>query len=142
MLMADRVHFSLRFNYDKPEHRRVIEALEDIDRTKYTSKTHFIICALEHYIGYLSQDGESGESKKRGDVVTHRELEKALDTAKAEIKSEVYEKLLHCISLGGAQVQPVRARDDKDQVETSGDLADELSKYAGIMDSVMSWSED
>jgi hypothetical protein len=148
--MADYLHFSLRFNYDKPEHRKIIDALENLDRTQYSSKTHFIICALEHYTDWISLDDETKwalEREKRGrrDVVTKEELDSTL----ARLKAEVYEKILQCISSSGlsvkkdssaVEVQPLLQNDEDDAM--TDNLAGDLSQYAGIMDSVMSWSEE
>jgi hypothetical protein len=148
--MADYLHFSLRFNYDKPEHRKIIDALENIDRTQHSSKTQFIISALEHYVDWISLDDKTKwalEREKRcvGDVVTKEELEGTL----AQLKAEVYEKILQCISSGGALVKKdssaveVQAELQKEKEDSIADnLTGNLSQYAGIMDSVISWSED
>ena len=155
MFMADYHHFSLRFSYDKPEHRKVIDALEEIDRTQYSSKTHFIICAIEHYIKWLSLDDNERwelvrQKKGDGDYVTKKELEEVYEVLKASIKADVYEKMIQYMS-GGACSGTTNQNGEKNMPssgynegaqDSSGNLAGDLSQYAGVMESVLSWSED
>ena len=153
--MADYHHFSLRFSYDKPEHRKVIDALEEIDRTQYSSKTHFIICAIEHYIEWISLDDNERwklirEKQGEGDYITKSELEAELENAGAKLKVELYEKMMQLMS-GNAQMTRVSmvggdntesSNHSENSSASSGSLAGDLSQYAGVMESVLSWSED
>lgn len=155
MFMADYHHFSLRFSYDKPEHRKVIDALEEIDRTQYSSKTHFIICAIEHYIKWLSLDDNERwelvrQKKGDGDYVTKKEFEEVYEALKASIKADVYEKMIQYMS-GGVRPGTAKQNDERhtassgyneDTPDSSGNLVGDLSQYAGVMESVLSWSED
>ena len=151
--MADCLHFSLRFNYEKSEHRKVIDALEDIDKTKYASKTHFIICALEHYIDWIALDDTTRWSiekeRENMNAVSKKELEDAIESLKASIKADLYEKMFQYMS-GSVQVGNVKQvnedlygpKDQNKADKSPADIAEDLSQYSGVMESVLSWSED
>ena len=153
--MADYHHFSLRFSYDKPEHRKIIDALEDIDKTQYSSKTHFIICAIEHYIKWISLDDSERwqlvrEKKGEGDYMTREEFESELENYNAKIKAEMYETMIQFMSgsvqkipsdmAGNTKASNSNHKDNRSNV--SDNLTSDLSQYAGVMESVLSWSED
>ena len=54
LYMADYKTFTLRLNYDDPEHDKIIAAFDGLDKSRFSTKTKFIICALNHYIDYLN----------------------------------------------------------------------------------------
>ena len=152
--MGDCLHFSLRFNYDNPRHRRIINTLDGLDKREYSSKTEFIITALEQYIHWLKLE-EAGkkvmDSKrlKLGEVVTWGELDETLKSLKAELKVEMYENFFQYSGEPRSPVQQpmiessnVETQAEGEIAEDTTDITDDLSKYAGIMDSVISWSED
>ncbi len=153
--MGDCLHFSLRFNYDNPKHRKIMDVLDGLDKRQYASKTNFIITALEQYIEWLDLE-EAGKKVrdsqrlKLGEVVTWSELNEAINSLKTELKAEMYEKFFQYNSVASYKVPPSPAENnkavtpDKDNKseESSSDIADDLSKYSGVMDTILSWSED
>ena len=153
--MGDCLHFSLRFNYDNPKHRKIIDILDGLDKREYASKTSFIITALEQYIDWIALE-EAGKKVreshrlKLGEVVTWVELDETLKSLKAELKSEMYEQFFQYISRSQTQIKQqmvesitnAEAYPEQKATEDSTDIADDLSKYEGVMESVLSWSED
>ena len=87
---------------------------------------------------------------KLGEVVTWVELDETLKSLKAELKSEMYEQFFQYISRSQTQIKQqmvesitnAEAYPEQKATEDSTDIADDLSKYEGVMESVLSWSED
>lgn len=153
--MGDCLHFSLRFNYDNPKHRKIIDALEGLDKREYASKTSFIITALDQYIDWLALEEagkkvREGQRLKLGQVVTWGELDETLKSLKAELKAEMYEKFFQYSSESRSPAkQPLvgnhadnKLREGQESAEASSDITDDLSKYSGVMDTILSWSGD
>lgn len=152
--MGDCLHFSLRFNYDDPKHRKIINTLDGLDKREYSSKTKFIISALDQYIDWLKLE-EAGKKVmdsqrlKLGEVVTWGELDEVLKSLKAELKAEMYEKFFQFSGESRSPIQQPMIESSNVETQAGGEIAedttditDDLSKYAGIMESVLSWSED
>lgn len=153
--MGDCLHFSLRFNYDNPKHRKIIDVLDGLDKREYASKTSFIITALEQYIDWLALE-EAGKKVREGQrlklsqVVTWGELDETLKSLKTELKAEMYEKFFQYNSESQSPVkQPLvgsntdsKSHEEKESAEGSSDISDDLSKYSGVMDTILSWSGD
>jgi hypothetical protein len=136
--VADYMKFSLRLDYDNPEHDKIITALENLDKKRHKTKTQFVVTALKYYIDYLNISGAEELLKDRINnleqfVVTRREFEDQISIIRAELKAELYEDIVSMVEKTGA----VNKKDSNDS-----DTENDLSQYAGIMDSVMSWSED
>ena len=86
---------------------------------------------------------------KLGEVVTWGELDETLKSLKAELKVEMYENFFQYSGEPRSPVQQpmiessnVETQAEGEIAEDTTDITDDLSKYAGIMDSVISWSED
>ena len=93
--MADYKTFTLRLNYDDPEHDKIIAAFDGLDKSRFSTKTKFIICALNHYIDYLNMSDAEELFKDRlrriEDLfVMRKEFESQISVLKAEIKAELY----------------------------------------------------
>jgi hypothetical protein len=144
--VADYKKFSLRLDYDNPEHDKIITALDNLDKKRYRSKTQFIISAVNHYIDFLNiADGEELLKERRSRLeevfVTRKEFENQISIVRAEIKAELYENM---VSMSG-RIGEVKKRDTDSSVaefEVKKESCPDLSQFSGIMDSVMSWSED
>jgi hypothetical protein len=144
--VADYKKFSLRLDYDNPEHDKIITALDNLDKKRYRSKTQFIISAVNHYIDFLNiADGEELLKERRSRLeevfVTRKEFENQISIVRAEIKAELYENM---VSMSG-RIGEVKKRDTDSsaaEFEVKEESCPDLSQFSGIMDSVMSWSED
>jgi hypothetical protein len=140
--------FSLRLDYDNPEHDKIITELDNLDKKRHKTKTRFVINALTHYIDYLNLvDGEELLKARMSNleefVVTRKEFESQISVIRAELKAELYEDIVSMVGKVGAVNAVGNGGSDavfNGQEESSLDT--DLSKYAGIMDSVMSWSEE
>lgn len=147
--MADYKKFSLRLDYDNPEHDKIITAIENVDKRKFKNKTQFIICALKHYVDFLNvSDGEQLLKERMQNLnqilITRREFEDKISIIKGEIKSELYEDMISLLKRTGSNDLGMLVSADNNTKEQNVESAlseDDLSKYEGIMDSVMSWSE-
>ncbi len=144
--MKDYKTFTLRFNYDDPEHDKILTVLETLDKGKYRTKTKFIIRALSHYIDYLNLTDAEELYKDRlrriEDLfVMRKEFESELSAAKAEIRAELYKDVI-------SYVKDINAinKDNSNTVSNAttetADALDDLSKYENVMETVMHWSED
>jgi hypothetical protein len=140
--------FSLRLDYDNPEHDKIITALENLDKKQHKTKTQFIINALTHYIDYQNLvDGEELIKARMSNleelVVTRREFENQISIIRAELKAELYEDIVSMVGkVGAVNAGDIGGSDAKFNGQEESSLDTDLSKYAGIMDSVMSWSEE
>jgi hypothetical protein len=146
--VADYMKFSLRLDYDNPDHDKIITALDNLDKKRHKTKTQFIINALTHYIDYLNlADGEElikeRMSNLEGFLVTRKEFENQIAIIRAELKAELYKDMVSMAGVVGS-VKPGDTEDSDGEfnVQEESCLDNDLSKYAGIMDSVMSWSEE
>ena len=93
--MADYKTFTLRLNYDDPEHDKIISTFDGLDKSRFSTKTKFIICALNHYIDYLKMTDAEELFKDRlrriEDLfVMRKEFESQISILKAELKAELY----------------------------------------------------
>ena len=153
--MADYKKFSLRLDYDNPEHDQIMTVLDNVDKERYKSKTQFVICALKHYIDFLNIENGEEILKERTKnleeiLITRREFEDRMALMKEEVKSELYEDIIRIIGSAGKmpeikageQVSSSSQGDPESGFESSDTIENDLAKYSGIMDSVMSWSCD
>jgi hypothetical protein len=136
--VADYMKFSLRLDYDNPDHDKIITALENLDKKRHKTKTQFVVTALKYYIDYLNISGAEELLKERIHnleqfVVTRREFEDQISIIRAELKAELYEDIVSMVEKTGSL---------STKSSSDSNAENDLSKYAGIMDSVMSWSED
>jgi hypothetical protein len=136
--LADYMKFSLRLDYDNPDHDKIITALENLDKKQHKTKTQFVVNALKYYIDYLNISGAEELLKERIHnleqfVVTRREFEDQISIIRAELKAELYEDIVSMVEKTGSL---------STKSSSDSNAENDLSKYAGIMDSVMSWSED
>lgn len=138
--MADYMHFSLRLNRDLPEHRRIIKFLDEMDTSKYKSKTSFLVDAIAFYIDCI----EDGSLEKLKDVrfrqfsneyVTKDEFEERMRNLSSDIENKIYREILSAY-IGKTVVAP-----HEEQVKEES-MEEDLSQYAEVMDNVMSWSGD
>lgn len=149
--MGDGMHFSLRLSRDNPEHRKVIQFLDEMDVKKYKSKTNFIAQAVSFYIECI-EDGSLEKLKDKNfrkfsmDYVSREELNEKLKNISDTIEKKVYKEIISVVMGSTTRVvqEAVPVRQEPDATEESNDntLVQDLSKYSGVMDSVLSWSED
>jgi hypothetical protein len=152
--MGDFMHFSLRLNRNTPKHRKIIQFLDEMDVKKYKSKTNFLADAVLFYIECI-EDGtlEAVRDKNfRGfsqEYVTRTELNERLGSIIDTIEKKIYKEILATYINSPVKTAPVQYEPEERESVSGGEgiggketLADNLSQYAGIMDSVMSWSED
>lgn len=149
--MGDFMHFSFRLNRNTPKHRKIIKFLDEMDVKKYKSKTNFLADAVLFYIeciedGTLEKVRDKNFRQFSRDYVTRDEFNERLKLLADSIEKKIYKDLLS--SYMGSPEKKVYLPDEEVSHESeSGDsgggnnsLTDDLSKYAGIMDTVMSWS--
>ena len=152
--MADYMHFSLRLNRDVAEHNKIIKFLDEMDPSKYRSKTSFLADAVFFYIQCI-EDGSLEKLKDRKfrerntDYVTRDELDSRLDGLSDSIEKKIYKEIISVYAKAPihAAMPETQNMDNKDSLEETGrdaetTLEDDLGKYAGVMDSIMSWSSD
>ena len=149
--MGDGIHFSLRLSRDNPEHRKVIQFLDEMDVKKYKSKTNFIAQAMVFYIECI-EDGSLEKLKDKNfrqfsmDYVSREELNEKLKNISDTIEKKVYKEILSAVMGSTTRVvqENIPANQEPDVAEDGDEttLAENLSKYSGVMESVLSWSED
>lgn len=152
--MADYMHFSLRLNRDVPEHNKIIKFLDEMDPGRYKSKTSFLADALFFYIQCI-EDGSLEKLKDRKfrerntDYVTRDELDSRLEGLSDSIEKKIYKEIISAfakapISVSLHETQNMENKDSLEETgrETAATLEDDLGQYAGVMDSIMSWSSD
>lgn len=149
--MRDCVHFSLRLSRVNPEQKKTIQFLDEMDVKKYKSKTNFIVQAVNFYIECI-EDGSLEKLKDKNfrqfstDYVSREELNEKLKNISDNIEKKVYKEILSAVMGSTTRVvqETVPVMQEHDAAEESNDntLVQDLSKYSGIMDSVLSWSED
>lgn len=152
--MADYMHFSLRLNRELPEHYKIIKFLDEMDPKKYKSKTKFLADALYFYIQCI----ENGSLEKlknphfwesSAEFVTRGEFDSRLEGLSDSIEKKIYKEImsLYVTIPAQASMPEISKEEYKDSpVQNDGGaettLEDNLGQYAGVMDSIMSWSSD
>ena len=152
--MADYMHFSLRLNRELPEHYKIIKFLDEMDPKKYKSKTKFLADALYFYIQCI----ENGSLEKlknphfwesSSEFVTRGEFDSWLEGLSDSIEKKIYKEImsLYVTMPAQASMSEISKEEYKDSpVQNDGGaettLEDNLGQYAGVMDSIMSWSSD
>ena len=152
--MADYMHFSLRLNRELPEHYKIIKFLDEMDPKKYKSKTKFLADALYFYIQCI----ENGSLEKlknpyfwenSAEFVTRGEFDSRLEGLSDSIEKKIYKEImsLYVTIPAQASMPEISKEEYKDSpVQNDGGtettLGDNLGQYAGVMDSIMSWSSD
>lgn len=152
--MADYMHFSLRLNRELPEHYKIIKFLDEMDPKKYKSKTKFLADALYFYIQCI----ENGSLEKlknphfwenSAEFVTRGEFDSRLEGLSDSIEKKIYKEImsLYVTMPAQASMSEISKEEYKDSpVQNDGGaettLEDNLGQYAGVMDSIMSWSSD
>ena len=150
--MGDYVHFSVRMNRENPKHRKIIKFLDEMDLKKYKSKINFLVEAMSFYIECI-EDGSLENVKDKNfrqfskDYVTRDEFNERLNGLSAVLEKKIYKELLSSYIRQPEQISAGESTGDKDSASPDDfgekeSLAENLSRYAGVMDSVMSWSDD
>jgi hypothetical protein len=151
--MGDFMHFSLRLNRNTPKHRKIIQFLDEMDVKKYKSKTNFLADAVLFYIeciedGTLETVRDKNFRQFSQEYVTRGEFNKRLESMSDSIEKRIYKEILATYINSPVKTAPVQHESERQEpvseTEDNGGetLAESLSQYAGIMDSVMSWSEE
>lgn len=148
--MADYMHFSLRLNRDIPEHKRIIKFLDEMDPGKYKSKTAFLASAISFYIACI-EDGslEKLEDRKfrehATDYVTRDEFNARFEGLSDSIEKKIYREIISAYiktPISASAVEPENQKDASGYGADDTTLEKDLEQYAGVMDSIMSWSSD
>ena len=150
--MGDYAHISVRLNRENPKHKKVIKFLDEMDLKKYKSKINFLVEAMSFYIECI-EDGSLENVRDRNfrqfskDFVTRDEFNERLNGITDALEKKIYKELLSSYIKPQEQVTAVKSRGSEEMITPvipAGDesLAENLSRYSGVMDSVMSWSDD
>lgn len=152
--MADYMHFSLRLNRELPDHYKIIKFLDEMDPKKYKSKTKFLADALYFYIqcienGLLEKLKNPHFWENSSEFVTRGEFDSRLEGLSDSIEKKIYKEImsLYVTIPAQASMPEISKEEYKDfPVQNDGGtettLEDNLGQYAGVMDSIMSWSSD
>lgn len=134
----------IRFNLEVPEHARLVSVLRNLNKTRYSTMSSFIIEALSYYVRVLANDPEEGKDFRIGSeraFVTKQELDLRLSSFEKEMRLYLFESIVPLI-LGGSggtgfgQVISDRGK-NADQHDETVDLAGDPK----IMESISSWIE-
>ena len=152
--MADYMHFSLRLNRELPEHYKIIKFLDEMDPKKYKSKTKFLADALYFYIQCI----ENGSLEKlknphfwenSAEFVTRGEFDSRLEGLSDSIEKKIYKEIMSLyVTIPAQASMPEISKEEYEDSPVQNDggaettLEDNLGQYAGVMDSIMSWSSD
>lgn len=153
--MADYMHFSLRLNRDVPEQNKIIKFLDEMDPSKYKSKTSFMADAVFFYIQCI-EDGSLEKLKDRKfrerttDYVTRDEFDKRLEGLSDLIEKKIYKEIISACIKAPVPIAMPEVKNDEYQnsinhgvaAKSEEKLEDNLGQYAGVMESIMSWSSD
>ena len=152
--MADYLNFTLRLNRKLPKHYKIIKFLDEMDPKKYKSKNSFLVDALNFYIQCI-EDGLMEKLKDRhflessAEFITRGEFDSRLEGLSDSIEKKIYKEIMSVYVNAPVQGLPsaVPVEENKESLNnqdtvTETTLEDDLGKYAGIMDSIMSWSSD
>ncbi len=150
--MGDYVHISVRLNRENAKHKKIIKFLDEMDLKKYKSKINFLVEAMSFYIECI-EDGSLENVRDRNfrqysrDFVTRDEFNERLNGITDALEKKIYKEFLSSYIKPQEQVTAVESRSNEKNITPvipAGDesLAENLSRYSGVMDSVMSWSDD
>ena len=146
------MHISVRLNRENLKHKKIIKFLDEMDLKKYKSKINFLVEAMSFYIECI-EDGSIENVRDRNfrqfskDYVTREEFNERLNSLSDALEKKIYKEILSSYlrqpvvsSLGEKLESKADTSLDNPVVEES--LAENLSRYSGVMDSVLSWSDD
>ncbi len=147
MKQTDLVRVPVRFNLKNPEHAKILQILNDLNKTYHTSKSAFIIEAIEYYIKKSPEDSITNAGKAAADArarefVTGAEVDEKIEMYDKTLKSWLFD-WQNSISQGVTRSSPAilplsfQAGEDK-----SPDNEVDLTKYPDIMQDINAWSED
>lgn len=146
------MHISVRLNRENAKHKKIIKFLDEMDLKKYKSKINFLVEAMSFYIECI-EDGSLENVRDRNfrqysrDFVTRDEFNERLNGITDALEKKIYKEFLSSYIKPQEQVTAVESRSNEKNITPvipAGDesLAENLSRYSGVMDSVMSWSDD
>ena len=114
---------------------------------KISSPPFEIIQCIED--GSLEKLKDRKFRERNTDYVTRDELDSRLDGLSDSIEKKIYKEIISVYAKAPIQaaMPETQNMDNKDSLEETGrdaetTLEDDLGKYAGVMDSIMSWSSD
>lgn len=146
------MHFSLRLNRDVPNHNKIIKFFDEMDLSKYKSKTSFLTDAVSFYIeciedGTLERIKDKKFRRYSQEYVTRDEFNERIDNLADSIENKVFKEILSTylggVPSGTVQLQKTEELPESEEDTDSGEsLAESLTKYSGVMESVLSWSDD
>ncbi len=129
--MANMIFNSYRLNIDNPQHAKVNEILNNLDKNICGSKNQFVIDAIEFYVENFGKENLILHENKPCEYVKVEDLEKIkrelIEVAMTEARREVIRELGIAVS-GRVTVDssrpdaPVKAPDEEDD-EVMSDLA-------------------
>ena len=139
-MSQDIYRVPIRFNLKNPEHSKIVGVLQNLEETKNSTKSGFIIEALSYYIKLISNSPLAGKGLLNGEsgaLVTKQDLEIRLSFFQKEMKLYLLEKILPMISTG---VSPAEILDDENEdKKPSGPI--DISQDPDIMSSISSWMD-
>ena len=146
------MHISVRLNRENPKHKKIIKFLDEMDLKKYKSKISFLVEAMSFYIECI-EDGSLESVKDRNfrqfskDYVTREEFNERLNSLSDALEKKIYKEILSSYlrqPIVSSLEEKMESKPDTslDDSAIEESLAENLSKFSGVMDSVMSWSDD
>ena len=146
------MHFSVRLNRENPKHGKILKFLDEMDLKKYKSKISFLVEAMLFYIECI-EDGSLENVKDRNfrkfskDFVTRDEFNEKFNSLSDVLEKKIYKEILssylrHTAAPSLEENVENKAESSLDGCAIEESLAENLSRYQGVMDSVMSWSDD
>ena len=134
----------IRFNLEVPEHARLVSVLRNLNKTRYSTMSSFIIEALTYYVRVLANDPEEGKDFRIGSeraFVTKQELDLRLSSFEKEMRLYLFESIVPLILGGAGGTGSGQVISDRGK---NADQHDETVDRAGdpkIMESTSSWIE-
>lgn len=121
MAKENLIYNSLRLNVNNPQHQKINQVLQKLNRTVYKSKNQFIADALEFYINHYGQEHFIEKEEEAEPFVRRGEFEelqnRMIDKAVNEARNEVIRVLGGVISGMGNLTVKTTGKDMNDAEE-------------------------
>ena len=134
----------IRFNLEVPEHARLVSVLRNLNKTRYSTMSSFIIEALTYYVRVLANDPEEGKDFRIGSeraFVTKQELDLRLSSFEKEMRLYLFESIVPLILGGAGGTGSGQVTSDMGKTVDQHDETVDLAGDPEIMKSISSWIE-